>query len=304
MHILVTGGTGFIGKALCAELLRRGHQPTVLTRSIAQATVWLPTGVRVIADLAALREDMPEAIINLAGENLGNTRWNAERKQRFLDSRVHSTRALVDLMRGALAKPRVLVSGSAIGWYGARGDEILGEDARSGRDDEFQVQLCRAWEAEALQAETLGVRVCRVRIGVVLEKDGGPLAKMLPPFRLGLGGPLGDGRQWMSWIHRADLIALLIRLCEDDALSGVFNGTTPFPVRNRDFAVTLGKILKRPAVLPMPAFALRSLAGEMSELLLTGQRVVPQRTLSPAFGYRHADLASALQNILRAPLES
>jgi uncharacterized protein len=299
MHILITGGTGFIGKALCSELMRRGHQPTVLSRNAAQATLLLPAGVHVVSSLDQLRDEIPEAIVNLAGENLGATRWTPARKQAFIDSRAGTTRRLIEFMRNCVSKPRVLVSGSAIGWYGARGDTLLDEDSAPGSAQEFQVQLCQAWENAALAAQDLGLRVCRVRIGIVLERDGGPLARMLPPFRFGLGGPLGDGRQWMSWIHRADLIALLIRLIEDETLSGAFNGTAPEPVRNRDFARTLGAALGRPAALPMPGFALRLLLGEMAEMLLGGQRVLPRRMQDQNFGYRYPDLDSALRAILK-----
>jgi uncharacterized protein len=299
MHILITGGTGFIGKALCAELLRRGHRPTVLSRNAAQATLWLPAGVHVVSSLDQLRDEIPEAIVNLAGENLGATRWTPARKQAFIDSRVGTTARLLAFMDQCVGKPRVLVSGSAIGWYGARGDTLLDEDSAPGSAQEFQVQLFQAGENAALAAQDRGLRVCRVRIGIVLERDGGPLARMLPPFRFGLGGPLGDGRQWMSWIHRADLIALLIRLCEDETLSGAFNGTAPEPVRNRDFASALGAALGRPAALPMPGFALRLLLGEMAEMLLTGQRVLPHRIQHADFGFRYPDLDSALRAILK-----
>lgn len=299
MHVLVTGATGFIGRPLCAELQRRGHQISALARNRAQATVWLPAGTRVIGELSELKDEIPEAIINLAGENLATQRWNPARKQALVESRQSVTRGLVDFMRDSVAKPRVLVSGSAIGWYGARGNEELDEDSASGRDDEFQTQLCKTWEGEALEAERLGVRVCRVRIGLVLEADGGALPKMLLPLKLGILGIVGDGRQWMSWIHRADLISLLIRLCEDSSLSGAFNGTAPNPETNRGFVAALSQALGRPAVLPLPAPLLRLAAGEMSGLLLTGQRVLPRRVREASFGFRHPELGPALQQILR-----
>lgn len=299
MHVLVTGGTGFIGKALCAELHRRGHEISALVRNSVQATVWLPPGTRVVTDLSLLREEVPDAVINLAGENLAARRWDVARKRALLESRIGVTRSLIEYMRDSVAKPRALISGSAIGWYGARGDTELTEDSAGGREDEFQVQLCRTWEEEAQKAEDLGVRVCRVRTGLVLERDGGPLAKMLLPMGLGMLGVMGDGCQWMSWVHRADLVSLLIKLCENESASGVFNGTAPHPVTNREFVATLSQALGRPAVLPMPAFALRLAVGEMAELLLTGQRVLPQRTLASPFGFRYPDLTTALRHILR-----
>lgn len=297
MNYLVTGGTGFIGKALCREILRRGHHVCVLSRDAAHARRQLPAEVRVIGQLHELGE--PDALINLAGANLGDVRWNAPRKQAFIDSRVQTTQALVEYLRQCSPKPRVLISGSAIGWYGARPDEPLTENSPSGEHHEYQTQLCKQWESAALQAEALGVRVCRVRIGIVLESDGGPLAKMLPPFRMGLGGPMGDGRQFMSWIHRADLIALMLAMTEQAQWRGAYNATAPKPVTNREFSRALGRALQRPAVVPMPAAVLRLLIGEMANLLLTGQRVLPQRALDAGFRFQYPDLESALQHILR-----
>lgn len=297
MHVLVTGGTGFIGRALCARLVGDGHRVSVLTRSRAGALSALPAGTACVERLDALAEAV-DACVNLAGENLGTRRWTPARKRTFVDSRIDTTRRLVDFFAAQSQRPRVLVSGSAIGWYGARGDEPLTEDASAGAPDEFTVQLCRAWESEAQRAEALGVRVCRVRTGIVLERDGGSLAQMLLPFRLGLGGPIGGGRQWISWIHREDLVSLLSWLLTTPAASGVYNGTAPQPVIQRDFAKALGRALHRPAVMPMPAPVLRLLMGEMAGIVVTGQRVVPQRALQQGFVYRYPELDSALAAIL------
>lgn len=291
MQVLITGGSGFIGRALCAALVERGDAVVVLSRRPDRVR-GLPAAVRCIHDPGAL-EYTPDAIVNLAGENLGDGRWTAARKQRFIDSRVQTTERLIAQLAAGRV-PRVLVSASAIGWYGARGDETLDESAAPGRDDEFTVDLCRRWEAQALRAESFGVRVCRLRIGVVLDAGGGSLAKMLPPFRLGLGGPIGDGRQWFSWIHRADLVALILWLLDTDTARGVYNGTAPQPVRNAEFAAALGAALRRPAVLPMPAAVLRGLMGEMAELVVTGQRVVPARSEAQGFRFRYPDIRSAL----------
>jgi uncharacterized protein len=297
MHVLVTGGTGFIGQALLPALQAAGHAVTVLSRQPDTARV--PAGVAVIRDLDGTGMAAPEAVINLAGENLGAGRWNTARKQRFLDSRVSTTEALVAAFSRWSQPPRVLLNGSAIGWYGARGDETLTEASAPGSG--FAATLCRDWEAAAGAAETMGVRVACVRIGIVLGLPGGALGQMLPPFRFGLGGPLGDGRQWMSWVHRDDLVRLMQRLVEDETLRGPFNGTAPAPVRNADFARALGTALRRPAVLPMPGFALRLMVGEMAdELLLQGQRVLPQRALDAGFAYRYADLNAALSQALAA----
>lgn len=298
MHVLVTGGTGFIGKALCTELLKRHHQVSVLTRDVRQARE-LPFGCRVAATLERVEGNV-DGIVNLAGENLAAHRWNAERRQLFIDSRVQTTRRLIEFIGRAKSRPQVLVSGSAIGWYGARGDDTLEESSRGGRVDEYQAQLCRAWEAEARLAEKLGLRVCLVRTGIVLAGDGGPLAKMLPAFRLGFGGRLGDGRQWMSWIHREDLVAMLVWLLENPTCQGAWNGTAPQPVTNAEFARQLGLALQRPARLPMPAWLLRLLVGGMAELLLTGQKVIPRRLIEAGFRFRHPQLSQALQNIFGA----
>ena len=296
MDLLITGGTGFIGQALCRAALERGHGVTVLTRN-PQAV--LPEGVNRITALAQLGEAMPDGIINLAGQNLGEGRWSAARKQAFIDSRINTTRDLVTMMTGSVKRPRVLVSGSAIGWYGARGSDKLTEESPGGKTSEFQSHLCRAWELEAQKAEDLGVRVCRVRTGIVLEKDGGPLARMLPPFRLGLGGRLGQGLQWMSWIHRADLVAMLLWLVEDEHSSGAYNGTAPKPERNIEFARLLGEALGRPVLMPMPAPILKMMLGEFAQLLLTGQRVLPARAQERGFAFRYPTLDVALAAILK-----
>lgn len=295
MRVLVTGGTGFIGTALLPALQAAGHAVTVLSRDPEQARV--PEGVAVIGDLDGTGMAAPEAVINLAGENLGARRWNAVSKAEFLRSRVATTEALLAAFERWAQPPRVLVSGSAIGWYGARGDETLTENSAPGTG--FAAALCEKWEAAAQRAELLGVRVACVRIGIVLGLPGGALGQILPPFRFGLGGPLGDGRQWMSWVHRADLVRLMLRLIEDESLRGAFNGTAPEPARNADFARALGAELGRPALLPMPGFALRLIVGEMAdELLLKGQRVLPQRALAAGFHFRYPELPEALSQTL------
>ncbi len=298
MHVLVTGGTGFIGRALCAALRARDHRVSVLTRSPARAAARLGASVRCVEQLEQLGADTPDACVNLAGENLTSGRWSAARKRRFVDSRVQTTQRLIDYCERLQRRPQVLVSGSAIGYYGPRGDEALTEESRPGRADDFAARLCRDWEAAAQRAETLGLRVCRLRTGIVLERDGGALRQMLLPFRLGLGGPLGDGRQWMSWIHRADLVALIVWLLETPAASGAYNGTAPQPVTNRAFVRALGRALQRPAVLPMPGIVLRVLVGEMAGVLLTGQKVLPERALQQGFVFRYPQLSAALAAIL------
>jgi len=292
MHVLITGGTGFIGRALARELLAQGHAVSVLTRDRVRAAAVLPAGVTPVEQLAGLA---PQAVVNLAGENLGAHRWNAARKHAFVDSRAGATLTLVGWMRSLAQPPQVLVSGSAVGYYGARGDEALTEEAAPGC--EFQSELCAGWEAAACGAEALGVRVCRIRIGVVLGRGGGALAAMKLPFQLGLGGHLGSGAQWMSWIHRADLVGLILWLLGGGTRSGAWNATAPQPVTNREFARALAASLHRPALFPMPAPIVRLLVGEMAHLLLTGQKVLPARAQAEGFHFRYPDLPSALAQV-------
>ena len=295
MKTLVTGGTGFIGQALLPALRNAGHTVTVLTRNARRAR--LPEGVTAIEHPDEMAAQPPQAVINLAGENLGGRRWNARSKATFVESRVSVTARLIDAFARWPSPPEVLVSGSAIGWYGPRADEALTEQSAGGSG--FAAELCAQWESVAASAQTLSVRVACVRIGIVLGLPGGALGQMLPPFRLGLGGPMGTGQQWMSWIHRDDLVALMLRLVEDNRLHGAFNGTAPQPVRNAEFSRLLGRTLGRPARLPMPGFAMRLIAGEMAdELLLQGQRVLPERALQAGFPFRHPALEGALTDLL------
>ena len=294
MHYLITGGSGFIGSALCRSLIADGHRVTVLTRDIVRARQRVPDAVFVIDRFDFAQE--VDAVVNLAGENLASGRWTAARKHEFVASRIGMTKRVLNWIERQDSPPRVLVSGSAVGWYGPSGDEILDEGADIGND--FSAHLCRDWEAEADKAEALGVRVCRVRTGIVLGADGGALKKMLLPFRLGVGGPMGSGRQWMSWIARDDIVALIRWLADNDSARGAYNGTAPVPVTNAEFARSLGAAVGRPAFLPAPGFALKLLLGEMADVLLTGQRVVPKRATAEGFKFKYPDLAPALSAIL------
>jgi uncharacterized protein (TIGR01777 family) len=294
MHYLITGGSGFIGSALCRSLIADGHRVTVLTRDIVRTRQRVPDAVFVIDRFDFAQE--VDAVINLAGENLASGRWTTARKHEFVASRIGMTKRVLNWIERQDSPPRVLVSGSAVGWYGPSGDELLDEDAEVGSD--FSAHLCRDWEAEADKAEAFGLRVCRVRTGIVLGADGGALKKMLLPFQLGVGGRMGSGRQWMSWIARDDIVALIRWLAENDSARGAFNGTAPYPVTNAEFARSLGAALRRPAVLPAPAFALKVLLGEMADVLLTGQRVVPMRALDQGFKFKLGELGPALALIL------
>jgi len=294
MHHLITGGSGFIGSALCRSLVADGHRVTVLTRDIERARGRVPEAVFLI-DRLDFAENI-DAVVNLAGENLAGGRWTAARKHEFVGSRIGTTKRLLDWIDRQDSAPAVLVSGSAIGWYGPRGDEELDEDADIGND--FSAHLCRDWEAEASKAEALGVRVCCVRTGIVLGADGGALKKMLLPFRAGIGGRMGSGRQWMSWITRADIVALIRWLIDHDSARGAYNGTAPAPVTNAEFARALGAALNRPTLLPTPASALKLLFGEMADILLTGQRVLPRRATAEGFAFKYPELSAALSAVL------
>ena len=297
MRILITGGTGLIGRRLCKALLAEGHQLTVFSRH--PETVAVKCGAAVQA-MAKLSEWQPErtfdAVINLAGEPIVDARWTESRKQVLRDSRIALTEELVRRIGEARQKPAVLLSGSAIGYYGGRGDERLGEDSGPGAD--FPAQLCIDWEAAATAAEKFGVRVCLLRTGLILSKDGGLLGRMLPPFRLGMGARVGDGKQWMSWIHIDDYIALVQRLLRDEQMRGPYNMTSPEPVTNREFTSTLAAALRRPAPFVAPASLLKLSLGEAASLLLEGQRVLPHRMQAAGQGLRFEKLSDALKDLL------
>jgi uncharacterized protein len=297
MKIVVAGGSGFLGEPLCRQLVARGHEVVVLSRdpfnvNAGRGRMW---DGRMQGPWAH-EMDEADAVINLAGENIGEGRWTEERKWRIIESRVRSTRALVEALQDAPPRERAFVSASAVGYYGPRGDEPLDESAPRGEG--FLADVVSQWEEAAAAAEPLA-RLVVLRFGVVLAKEGGALGKMLLPFRLGGGGPIGSGRQWMSWVDRDDAIAAVEWAIGNDRARGVYNVTAPGAVTNRDFAKALGKAVHRPAILPAPAFALRIALGEMAnEMLLAGQRVVPSALLRDGFTFRYPDLHKSLQNAL------
>jgi hypothetical protein len=294
MRILITGGTGFIGQALCPRLVAAGHEVVILTRQSAPA---LPRGAAsAVTQIDTLDAGDFGAVINLAGAPIGDARWTESRKRLLLESRVGTTARVVEWMRRAARPPAVLVSGSAVGYYGEQGDRPVTEDTPP--TPGFTHDLCAAWEAEADKATKFGVRVCRMRIGVVLDRDGGALAKMLPAFRLGAGGRLASGTHYFPWIHREDIAAICQWLLEKRESRGAYNAGSPNPVTNAEFTRALGRALGRPTVLPMPQAALRLLFGEMSELLLVSDRMLPKRLLEEGFVFRYPDLAGALGAIL------
>jgi uncharacterized protein len=304
-RVTVTGATGLIGTALIAALQQRGAEVTVLSRDAAGARSRLrDAGLEPVeaVDWNLLAEPAPvaalegrDAVAHLAGENVAQ-RWSAAAKRAIRESRVTGTRNLLAGLAATQRRPRTLVSSSAIGYYGARGEEPLDEDAPPGGD--FLSQVCVDWEAEATKASELGARVVCVRTGVVLHRDGGALAKMLPPFRLGVGGPVAGGRQFVSWIDRADVVGMYVAALEDERWSGPVNATAPDPVSNRDFSRTLGRVLHRPALLPVPGAALALLYGEMAAIVTEGARVMPAKPLVLGYEFVHPQLEEALSSAL------
>jgi uncharacterized protein (TIGR01777 family) len=298
MRILITGGTGLIGRHLCKTLLAAGHELTVFSRKPETVPAQCGTTVRQMARLDEWTPDRAfDAVINLAGEPIVDERWTEKRKQVLRDSRIALTDELVRRIAAAKHKPSALLSASAIGYYGGRIDELLNEDSAAGTD--FPAHLCLDWEAAAHGAEKYGVRVCLLRSGLVLSRDGGLLGRMLPPFKLGMGARVGDGRQWMSWVHIEDHIAMQLRLLQDDQLSGAYNLTAPQPVSNREFTAELASILHRPAAFVAPASLLKLSLGEAASLLLEGQRVLPARMQATGFTFRFPTLKAALQDLLK-----
>jgi uncharacterized protein (TIGR01777 family) len=302
LRVTVTGATGLIGPQLTAALLERDAEVTVLTRdpdrALAQlgdvtAIAWDPMAEHAPVEALSRRD----AVVHLAGAPVAQ-RWSADAKRAIRESRVIGTR---NLLAGLAAveeaqRPSALVSSSAIGYYGAHGEEPLDEDAPPGSD--FLAQVCVEWEAEAAKASALGARVVQVRTGIVLDAAGGALSKMLTPFRLGVGGPVAGGHQYMSWIHSDDVVAMMLTAIEDERWSGPINATAPEPVTNAAFSHALGKALHRPSLLPVPGFALHALYGEMAEIVTTGARAVPAKALVLGYEFHHSQLEPALRAAL------
>lgn len=301
MHALVTGATGFVGRRLLKQL----DQPVVLSRNQAKAVKELAEFHITAYQWDPAREPAPakafqgiDTAFHLAGDPVAEGRWTAAKKARLRESRIAGTKNLVKTLSELAVRPKVLVSASAVGYYSDRGEEVLDESAAP-RDD-FLGDLCQAWEREAMEAEKLGIRVVTVRVGIVLGEKGGALAKMLPPFYLGLGAPLGSGRQFMPWIHIEDLVRLMVFAAEHDQVRGPVNGVGPQPVTNREFTKTLGNVLSRPTIFPpVPGFMLKLMFGEFGQILLHSQRVIPQKALDAGFQFQFAELGPALRDVLK-----
>lgn len=297
-RVLITGSSGFIGSALVSFLTTGGHQVVRLVRSEPRAAEnevhWDPTAGRVDTS----RLEGLDAVVHLAGENIGAARWTPERKARLRESRVRGTQLLCESLATLSARPTVLVSASAIGYYGNRGDEVLHEESAPGSG--FLAELARQWEAATESAANAGIRVVNLRIAVVLSATGGALRQMLTPFRLGVGGVLGNGKQYMSWITLDDLVRVIAHSITTESLSGPVNAGSPHPVTNYEFTKTLGRVLGRPTLFPMPDFAVRLAFGEMAdELLLASTRIQPTKLLASGFEFRHAELEGALRQLLK-----
>ncbi|WP_336219426.1 TIGR01777 family oxidoreductase [Citrobacter amalonaticus] len=297
MKILVTGGTGLIGGHLVPRLQAQGHQVIVLTRNLDKAQKLLDSQVTLWNTLEDKQDlDGIDAVINLAGEPIADKRWSAAQKERLCQSRWRITQKLAELINASETPPSVLISGSATGYYGDLGEVVVTEEEPP--HNEFTHKLCARWEQIACEAQSEKTRVCLIRTGVVLAPKGGILGKMIPPFRLGLGGPIGNGRQYLAWIHIDDMVNAILWLLDND-LRGPFNMVSPYPVRNEQFAHALGHALQRPAILRVPATVIRLLMGESSVLVLGGQRALPKRLEAAGFAFRWYDLEEALADVVR-----
>lgn len=298
MKVVVTGATGFVGQVIVKQLLAAGDEVVVLTRNVAKAAISLGSSCKYF-QWDDMNNPPPieafagaEGVINLLGETISK-RWDEQQKKKIYNSRINGTKRLVEIIEKLTNRPKVFVSASAIGIYGNRGPEDINEESTLA--DDFLGKLCKDWENEANKARNYGARVVIIRTGIVLGRGGGALEKMLPIFKLGLGGPLGSGNQYMSWIHIEDLASMYIESLKNDSVKGVLNGTAPYPATNADFTKMMGKVLRRPAFLPAPAFAMKIAFGEMSQILLEGQKVLPVKFKQMNFRYRYPTLEMALK---------
>ncbi len=303
MKVVLAGGTGFVGGSLLSALIAEHHQVVLLTRNLEKAKHLSGNAVSVVEWDAKNGGDWEKSIdssdvvINLSGESVANKRWTDSVKQKILDSRVNSTRAIVHAISRAEKRPSLLVNASAIGIYGSDPEKKLLETTPKGEG--FLADVCDSWEKEASKAENLSIRVVKLRIGIVLGKEGGALKRMLPPFQFFLGGPLGNGLQWFPWVHRDDVVRSILYVMENNEIQGPINMAAPEPVRLKDFCKVLGKVLHRPSLFPVPIFVLRLMVGDMADMLIASQKMIPQKLKSSGFQFRYSHLEDALQAILK-----
>jgi len=302
MKIIIAGGTGLVGKHLVSALISAGHTLFLLSRRAAQKSIFPAEQVqtfywdgKTLGDWARCFEGA-DAVINLCGEGIADKRWSPEQKEKLRSSRLDSTRVIVRAIERSSSRPKVLVNASAVGFYGSIAEGEVDESRGPGQG--FLVDLCVDWEKAALEAESLGVRVVLPRIGIVLEEKQGALAKMIPPFKYFVGGPLGSGKQWFPWVHIDDLVGMILFALNHDGLRGPFNACAPNPVRMKDFCASLGKVLERPSWAPVPGFLLHLILGEMASMILGGQRAVPRKILKEGFRFRHPVLESSLVSLI------
>ncbi len=305
MKVAITGATGFVGSRLVERLQGEGMKVLVLTRNTAFAQKIFPSTAFPNVEIAAYTQNEPsfwhqlatcEGVVNLAGEPIGEGRWTPERKQEILNSRKLGTQKIVEAILNANPKPNVLVNASAIGYYGTSETAVFDEKSLAGQD--FLAQVCQSWEAEAQKVTDVGVRLIILRFGIVLGM-GGALGKMITPFKLFAGGPIGSGQQWFSWIHLDDVVNLIILALTKPEMQGIYNATAPHPVRMTELSKTMGQVMNRPSWLPVPAFAMEALLGDGAKVVLEGQQVLPQRTLATGFKYQYSHLQPALEQILK-----
>jgi len=306
MKVAITGATGFVGSCLVKRLHEQGQRVLVLTRNAASAQKGFPSAAFPNVEIVAHSPDASgswqsaiatcDGVVNLAGEPIGEGRWTPERKQEILNSRKLGTKKIVEAIVNANPRPSVLVNASAIGYYGTSETATFDETSKAGKD--FLAQVCQAWEAEAQKVTDAGVRLVILRFGIVLG-NGGALSKMITPFKLFAGGPLGSGQQWFSWIHLDDLVNLILQALSQPEMQGVYNATAPHPVRMAELSRTMGQVMNRPSWLPVPAFALEALLGDGAMVVLEGQQVLPKRTLDSDFAYQYSNLEPAIEQILK-----
>jgi len=306
MKVAITGATGFVGSRLVKRLHEQGQRVLVLTRNAASAQKGFPSAAFPNVEIVAHSPDASsswqsaiatcDGVVNLAGEPIGEGRWTTERKQEILNSRKLGTQKIVEAIVNANPRPSVLVNASAIGYYGTSETATFDETSKAGKD--FLAQVCQAWEAEAQKITDAGVRLVILRFGIVLG-NGGALSKMITPFKLFAGGPLGSGQQWFSWIHLDDLVNLILQALSQPEMQGVYNATAPHPVRMAELSRTMGQVMNRPSWLPVPAFALEALLGDGAMVVLEGQQVLPKRTLNSGFAYQYSNLEPAIEQILK-----